>query len=622
MKLLLPTDKIELKRLEKAIGRNSKSAILLVGVDSKELSEEFSSYLIKEHQLKLFSVEDKILSEIVDSKEEHQNNFYIVNIFNNSNAQHRIDHLQFQRDYINLKEVRLVVILSNEMLEYLKINAGDLFSTTKFSYSFTSHQYEVTFEENDKSLDNAIQKYEAYLEKNTKDNQLLCELTYDIGSKAYEQGDNQRALKYLEDSLLYASGNIHNKVLILSNLGVIYNELSKYKEARSILKKALRLNKSLNDLDMKADILINLGVVYYYLHNFKKAHKYYDEALIIKKSVSDLDGIASILIKKGLVELDESNYENALKYQNDALVIHQELNNIKGISACLSNISSVYQRQGKYTEALDTQHKSLKLLQQINNKSWIADALLNLGNLYSALDNDVLALEYYEQSLLLNQELSNKYAIAIVLNSIGTIYNNQSNFNKAIKYLQESLNISKNKELENTLDYSDVLGNLAISYSKLENYEEALDYFSKAYKIKKKLGDLRGLSATLHNIGTIYLAQGKYDEARAVYEESLKNYKTIGAMNNIANGLHSLGNLYNTLGDKERALEFQREALEIAKEHNYLLLKSNIYKSIALIYRDENRGNEARKYFLLGRHGFEALSSDTSVKEINRYLDE
>ena len=409
MKLLLPTDKIELKRVQKAIERINESGILFVGVDTNELAEEFTSYLINKHQLKLFSVKEKILSEIVDSKKSTDNDFYIVNIFNNLNQQHIVDHLQFQRDYINLKKIRLVVILSNEILEYLKIHAGDLFSTTKFAYSFTSHQYRVLLEDTDDSLDTAIQKYEEYLEKNINNKQVLYELTFDIGSKAYAQGDKQKALKYFEESLIYSSGNIHIKVLIFTNLGMIYGELFKYKDAINILKKALRLNKPLNDINIKSDILINLGDTYYYLHDFKKANKYYDEAFIIKKSLSDLAAEARIFIKKGAIEKNISNYENALNYQNKALDINKSLNNIKSIKACLDNISVIYMNQGKYKESLKIQHESLKLKQQINDKRSIGNILINLGNIYSELGNDTLALEYYEKSLALNKELLNKF---------------------------------------------------------------------------------------------------------------------------------------------------------------------------------------------------------------------
>jgi len=76
MKSLLPSDKLELKRLNNLIGRISQSGILLVGVNTKKLSTEFTNYLISTHKLKQLKINDKILSHIANDETLDKNNFF------------------------------------------------------------------------------------------------------------------------------------------------------------------------------------------------------------------------------------------------------------------------------------------------------------------------------------------------------------------------------------------------------------------------------------------------------------------------------------------------------------------------------------------------------------------
>ena len=177
MQSLLPQDRIALKRLESDIKRVSgANGILLVGVDTQTLADEFQEYLIANYSLKLVSFEDEILRELADNDSYDKNDFFLANIYNHNNSKAVVAGLQFQRDFIYLKNIKIVVILSNELLEYLKVEAGDLFSTVKFSYSFSDHSFNYTPEIKDDKLQKAIAEYEKYLLSDIKHNNILFDL--------------------------------------------------------------------------------------------------------------------------------------------------------------------------------------------------------------------------------------------------------------------------------------------------------------------------------------------------------------------------------------------------------------------------------------------------------------
>ena len=86
MKSLLPVDKVALKRLISSIKRVSNSAgILLVGVDTKKLADEFSDYFISQVNLVSFHFNEEILSELAYDDTYDKNNFFLANIYENKN---------------------------------------------------------------------------------------------------------------------------------------------------------------------------------------------------------------------------------------------------------------------------------------------------------------------------------------------------------------------------------------------------------------------------------------------------------------------------------------------------------------------------------------------------------
>ncbi|MEA3451044.1 MAG: hypothetical protein U9Q83_03985, partial [Bacteroidota bacterium] len=114
MKSLLPVDRIALKRLNACIRRVSISTgILLIGVDTQNLADEFSDYLIKSHKLQTFDFNEEILNTLAYSDNYDKQNFFLANIYDNKGARNIINHLQFQRDFIPEKNIKLVLILSN-----------------------------------------------------------------------------------------------------------------------------------------------------------------------------------------------------------------------------------------------------------------------------------------------------------------------------------------------------------------------------------------------------------------------------------------------------------------------------------------------------------------------------
>jgi tetratricopeptide (TPR) repeat protein len=88
------------------------------------------------------------------------------------------------------------------------------------------------------------------------------------------------------------------------------------------------------------------------------------------------------------------------------------------------------------------------------------------------------------------------------------------------------------------------------------DYDEALKQYQKALEISEKIGDIKGVSYSLHQIGMIYQDKGDYDEALKQYQKSMEIKEKIGDIPGLAISMGQMGNLYLQKKEFANALEF------------------------------------------------------------------
>lgn len=132
------------KRFDGSIKRIYKAnGIILIGAKNSETVDKFVADSINNHDLTEFKFIEhaqwnrSILKSLAYSdyhKNYDKSKFYIANMFNE--VEHDlIQNLQFDRDFIYLENLKLIVVLNEDMLQEL-LSYGDLASTAKFIHSF------------------------------------------------------------------------------------------------------------------------------------------------------------------------------------------------------------------------------------------------------------------------------------------------------------------------------------------------------------------------------------------------------------------------------------------------------------------------------------------------------
>ncbi len=104
------------------------------------------------------------------------------------------------------------------------------------------------------------------------------------------------------------------------------------------------------------------------------------------------------------------------------------------------------------------------------------------------------------------------------------------------------------------------LGNLALD---LSDYRSARSAFEGSLRLRREIGDQRGVASSLTGLGLVAIDQGKYEQSRSFHEESLAIKRGLGDRRGESLSLYNLGRLAAATGDLDLARSLHNAALAI-----------------------------------------------------------
>ena len=145
-------------------------------------------------------------------------------------------------------------------------------------YHYVSHDYKRA-----KKLYKKVLK-----EKMAKeiDVELKESVLHQIGLVYAKNGEREKALKYLNESLEMAKKKCHSIPITLNDIGLVYAGKGDYEEALEYYEKSLIMKRTIydqNDHPSIANTLNNIGSVYYKTREYDKALEYYKKSLEMHK---------------------------------------------------------------------------------------------------------------------------------------------------------------------------------------------------------------------------------------------------------------------------------------------------------------------------------------------------
>jgi tetratricopeptide (TPR) repeat protein len=111
----------------------------------------------------------------------------------------------------------------------------------------------------------------------------------------------------------------------------------------------------------------------------------------------------------------------------------------------------------------------------------------------------------------------------------------------------------------------------------LGKLDEALASFTEALRLRREIGDKKGIGDTLIDLGGFYQGRGQYDDALKLIKESLQIQREVGNQNYEALCLNNIGNVYLAKSQYEDALTYFDRALQLREK---LKISSDIAETL------------------------------------------
>jgi tetratricopeptide (TPR) repeat protein len=399
-----------------------------------------------------------------------------------------------------------------------------------------------------------------------------------LGASALAAGDTIHAEQYLRKSisLKHDTGNHADAAGTLVTLGGVLAQTKRWKEARIILKSAIRIASRYRDRGVLSLAYYNLGNLSSDVGNPQDAPRLMRIALKYADMASDV--YSQRLCTQGLAVMChrlKRNKESA-KYFTSLIKLTQKLGDARGTALAHHDLGSALALTGRHEEAQIEYKKALDQFTSIRDTTWRVQSLLSLAKItaeanaiapllrqivaqmvatpeieipisevtnlsvkfgLNKIAQDSLAIERVK---LTNEELFGRIA------ALSALASHQRNWALAEIILAESFDQQMKAPWPEFT--GKIWNDLGIAQLEQGKQQKAMESFRLAFKLSKRLRNRDLLSQSAHNIGETYRRSGSYTQAIKYLSRSITAAKEIGDSESQAKSLHSLGLAYCDTG--------------------------------------------------------------------------
>jgi tetratricopeptide (TPR) repeat protein len=151
-------------------------------------------------------------------------------------------------------------------------------------------------------------------------------------------------------------------------------------------------------------------------------------------------------------------------------------------------------------------------------------------------------------------------------------------------------------DLDNQEQQALILQATGIAYKLMNKPAEALRNYQDSMSINQRLGQKRGVAASLVEIAQVQLMLGKPDAALSAYNQALKIRREIGAKKEAGDTLIDLGAFYMERGQPDQALQAFKESLQIQRDAGDETYQGLCLNNIATAYAQKGENEDALTY--------------------------
>jgi tetratricopeptide (TPR) repeat protein len=158
---------------------------------------------------------------------------------------------------------------------------------------------------------------------------------------------------------------------ILLKLGLMYGDLSEWREANQAFQESLAIARELGNRTRIAGLIHNLGILAQNTGDYEEARRLYEQSLEIARELDNRFGMAISLQSLGILAQEAGDYEEARRLYEQSLKISYELGNRSVAANTLTGIALLDESEGKYKEALEHSKQAEEVFLQLGNSKHI-----------------------------------------------------------------------------------------------------------------------------------------------------------------------------------------------------------------------------------------------------------
>ncbi len=287
-----------------------------------------------------------------------------------------------------------------------------------------------------------------------------------------------------------------------------------------------------------------------------------------------------------------SDIQKARHFDSLGLSLAQKLGNKTQEGRFYNNLGIDY-----YVEAnLDQSHfffsQARISFSEVKDTAFLVMALNNLGAVYKLLGLYELSANHFTEAINLKAKDHDTISLITTLNNIGLLYDKIGLCNEGMTYLNDALTLAKKIDDSSLISLS--FQNMAILQISKGSYQVAIDYSEKAMACFESMR-IDDSNTIFNNLALSHQGLGNHEKAEHYYRLAIDQFSNLLNESNKAITLENYTNYLIEQQQYAKALEHGLQALSIAEDRHLIETKSQIYKTLSLLY--EKNKDFKKAYF-------------------------
>jgi tetratricopeptide (TPR) repeat protein len=280
----------------------------------------------------------------------------------------------------------------------------------------------------------------------------------------------------------------------------------------SVLDRALKVAKEINDKKYIEEIYFSKGIIYWYVKDYSLSTEMFLKAEKLAEELDDKSEMALAYIYLGYIFIEIGDFESAGKFLKSAIVISTTNNIDKYRYYALRNLGLYFFRKGDYQNAEEYFLKSINGFEKM--KKYDRAIVLNynfLINLYLDVGDYDKAATYLKNVMTMDLDTFPIYFKAYFYKNLGRYYLDKEIYQKAILYLKKHIDYFYKYYFRDYEVYR-MLGN---AYYYQNNEKLSFYFYRKSYELMDSTYRAK-LTQSNYIHSAIFTSEGNSNKSKSV----------------------------------------------------------------------------------------------------------